>query len=463
MFEEQRPVKETVCVELSKDKMLGIISFQEPQNGGEKMSLEEVRQAIKDKGIILGIQEEDLVEVCQAHYYDYKYIIAKGEPAKEGEEGRILLQFDEKALKELKPKEREDGTVDLRDLGAVKNVRKGDVLAVRIPAVPGEPGQNVLGQPVMPQRVKEAKLPQGKNTNILEDRLTLVAAIDGKLEYDDYKVCVYPVFVVEGDVDSSVGNIDFVGSVIINGNVHSGFFVKAGGSVEIKGNVEDAMIIAGEDIILGQGIHGTEKSKLIAQGNIITKFIQNANIEAGGKVVSEAILHSTVIAGESIQVDLGKGLIVGGRVAATNKIVASHIGSNMGTLTVLQVGTLPKLHHEYKQIELEIKKKIENLNKIDQSISFLMSKGKDEALNEQKRTMLERLHSTRQPICEEYEDLKIRQRKIGALLNDAHEGVVRCTGTVYPGVKITHGHLTRYIEDMCQNITIRREDDSIVF
>ncbi|MBP3889490.1 MAG: DUF342 domain-containing protein [Cellulosilyticum sp.] len=463
MFENHEIVRESVCVEVSRDGMLGIISFQAPQNGGEKIRLEEVKQAIKDKGITQGINEADLIEICQVHRYNYKYIIAQGQPPVEGKDGYIQFAFDEQSLKEFKPTEREDGTVDLRDLGAVKNVMKEDVLAVKIPAVLGQVGYNILGQVIKPQKVKEAKMPKGKNTRILEDQVTLVADIDGKLEYDDYKVNVYPVFVVEGDVDSSIGNIDFVGSVVINGSVHSGFFVKAGGSVEVSGSVEDAVIIAGEDIILSHGIQGTEKSKLIAQGNIITKFIQNANVEAGGKVVAEAILHSIVIAGESIYADIGKGLIVGGRVSATNKIVASNIGSPMGTVTVLQVGILPKIHHEYKQLELEMKKKLESLNKVDQSITFLISKGNGGQLNVQKHMMLERLQSTRQPLIDEYESFKIKHKKIGTLLREANEGMVKCKGIIYPGVKITHGHLTRYVDDKWTNVIVRRENDEIVF
>lgn len=463
MFEEKKIIKENVCVELTKDGMLGIISFQEPENGGGKISLEEVRKAIGEKGIIKGINEEDLIEIHKAHTYNHKYIIAQGQPPQEGEDGYIELKFDAVALKELRPKEREDGTVDLRDLGAVKNVKKGDVLAVRIPAIPGQKGYDIRGHIVNPRRVKEAKLPKGKNTKILEDGMTLVSDIDGKLEYDEHNICVYPVYVVEGDVDSSVGNIDFVGSVVVEGSIHSGFFVKAGGSVEIKGSVDDAIIMAGEDIILSYGIQGTVKSKLIAQGNIIAKFIQNANIEAGGSVITEAILHSNAIAGDSIQADIGKGIIVGGRVAATNKIVASSIGSPMGTVTVLQVGTLPKIHHEYKQLAIEIKKKEDNLNKIDQSISFLLSKDRSGQLNTQKHTMLERLQSTRKPICEEYENLRIKQKKIGDLLKDAHEGMIKCSGVVYPGVKVTHGHITRYVDEEQVNITIRKQDDHIIF
>ena len=461
MSADNEQIRESVCIEVTKDKMLGVISFQEPQNGGGKISLEEVNQAIKDKGIIQGIKEADLLEIYGEHKYNYKYIIAQGKQPTEGVDGRIEFNFDVKGLKQFKPKINDDGTVDLKDLSAVKNVRKGEILATRIPAIQGEDGYNVLGQAVRAKKVKEARIPKGRNTVVLADNVTLVADIDGKLEYDDHNIYINSVFTINGDVDSSIGNVDFVGSVVVQGSIHSGFTVKAGGSVEVKGPVDDAVIIAGEDIFLSYGIQGTEKSKLVAKGNIIAKFIQNANVEAGGNVITEAVLHSTVTAGDSIRAEIGKGTIVGGNVAATNMIVASSIGSPMGTVTAVQIGVPPSIYNEYRELTAEIKEKKDNLNKVDQSISFLMSKSNGGQLDVQKRIMLQKLQSTRQPILDEYETLKARQDKLGEMLNSTQEGMIKCNGTIYPGVKVTLGNLIRYIDDEQMNCVVRKKDGEI--
>ena len=142
---ENGVLNESVLVEVTSDKMLGVISFSEPQNGGRKISLEQVKDELDKKGIVKGIKEEDLKELCKEHRYNYKYIIAQGKPAVEGEDGYIEFAFDTQGLKQFKPKINDDGTVDLKDLSAVKNVRKGDKLATRILANQGEDGFNVLG------------------------------------------------------------------------------------------------------------------------------------------------------------------------------------------------------------------------------------------------------------------------------------------------------------------------------
>lgn len=458
MTTETQKIKEQVIVEFTADKMLAVISFGEPKNDGDLLTLDEIKNALHEKGVVYGIKEDELQDIQLNHRYNYKYIIAQGKKPTEGTDGRIEFAFDVENLKELKPKINEDGTVDLKDLSAVKNVKKGDVLAKKIPAVFGEDGCNVLGQPIRPQRVKEARIPKGKNTRVLEDNLTLVADIDGKLEYDDHNIYINSVYTVYGDLDSSVGNIDFVGSVVIQGSINSGYTIKAGGTVEVKGPVDDAVIIAGEDIVLSYGIQGTEKSKLVAKGNVIAKFIQNANVEADGCVITEAIMHSTVTAGDSIRVEMGKGTIVGGNVGATNLIVAKSIGSPMGSVTAVQIGVPPTLYTEHKQLGEQLKAKKAQLDQVDQSVAYLITKGQ---LDQEKRMMLQKLSATRLPIVEEYETLRARHERIGETLKGVRDGLIKCTGTMYPGVQITVGSLVRYLDDKENNVVVRKVDGEI--
>ena len=271
-------IDEKINVEISKDKMLGVISFTQAQNGGRNLRSDEIKRAIEEHGIVKGLIEENINELVYKHDYGYKYIIAQGKKPEDGMDGHIEFHFDPKALKELKPKINADGTVDLKDLSAVKNVKKGDVLATKVSALAGVDGYNIIGQILKAKHGKEARIPKGKNTAILPDGLTLVADIDGKLEYDDHNIFVNSVYNIMGDLDNSIGNVNFIGDVVVYGNVHSGLQINAGGSVEVKGSVEDVTIIAGRDIILAYGVQGTDKSKLVATGDVVTKFIQNAHV-----------------------------------------------------------------------------------------------------------------------------------------------------------------------------------------
>ena len=461
IVDENRQEKESIHVEVSIDKMLGIIYFTEPKKGGRKLTLAEIKTAIKDKGIVKGIKEEDLEEIFKEHAYDHKYIIAQGKLPVDGQDGSIKFAFDVKTLKQFKPKVNGDGTVDLKDLSAVKNVKAGDHLASKMLATSGEDGFNVQGHVLRSKKGKEARMPKGRNTKILEDGVTLVSDIDGKLEYDDYNIYINSVYTIFGDLDSGIGNIDFIGSVVVDGSIHSGFTIKASGSVEVRGPVDDAVIIAGEDILLSYGIQGTEKSKLVAKGNIAAKFIQNAYVEAGGSVITEAILHSTVIAGDSIKAEIGKGTIVGGSVAATNLILAKSIGSPMGTTTTVQMGVPPGIYTEHRALAEELKEKKESLNKIDQSIKFLIRKTKTGNLTLQQKAILQKCNVTRQSVIEEYEEVRARYEKTGNTLKDVKEGMIKCSDTVYPGVKIIFGNLIKYIDESYVHVVIRKVEGDI--
>lgn len=92
-----------------------------------------------------------------------------------------------------------------------------------------------------------------------------------------------------------------MGNVIIRGNVLSGFIVEAGGSVEVMGVVEAAVIKADGDIILRRGMQGLGKGLLKSGGDIIAKYIENSIIEAKGDIKAEAIMHSNVKCGNKLE------------------------------------------------------------------------------------------------------------------------------------------------------------------
>ena len=82
---------------------------------------------------------------------------------------------------------------------------------------------------------------------------------------DREKINVFPVYEVNGDVDYNTGNIDFVGTIVIRGNVRSGFKVKADGDIRIIGSVEGAELEAAGSIEISAGIIGQNKGLLKQQ------------------------------------------------------------------------------------------------------------------------------------------------------------------------------------------------------
>ncbi len=81
---------------------------------------------------------------------------------------------------------------------------------------------------------------------------------------------------IDGDVNYSTGNINYISNVVISGNVLSGFNVKSSKNITIKGFVEDGAIITAEgDIEIHNGIIG-ENTVVKAGKYIIADYVHTS-------------------------------------------------------------------------------------------------------------------------------------------------------------------------------------------
>ena len=189
--------------------------------------------------------------------------------------------------------------------------------------------------------MKSCRLEYGRNISINEDKTEIYSDVTGHAMYINGKVFVSDVYEVPADVDNSIGNINYDGSVHVKGNIKSGFTVEAEGDVIVDGVIENASVYAGGQIIVKRGVQGMHKGVLKAGSNVISKYIENATVSAGGYIESEIILNSTVSSGGTIKVHGRKGLINGGVTRAANCIEANNFGTEMETPTILEVGVDP--------------------------------------------------------------------------------------------------------------------------
>ena len=162
-----------------------------------------------------------------------------------------------------------------------------------------------------------------------------------------------PVHYVKGDVSLETGNIIFLGSVVVSGNVQDNFTVKAAGNIEVKGSVQKAFLEAEGDIIVRQGISGRDEAKIESTGgSVYAKFVTGATIIAEKLVsVPEGIVQSRIDAGERVLCFGKKARIVGGVTRAGDEINARSIGSDVSTKTELWVGINPKVLQQIADLE----------------------------------------------------------------------------------------------------------------
>ena len=248
-------------------------------------------------------------------------------------------------------------------------------------------------------------------------------------------------------MDFSTGNIDFIGNVIVKGNIKDGFCVKAQGDVEVYGTVEGGSISASGNIFIKKGIRGLKKSKIEAQGSIYSNFVEYATIFAGEDIkINEAIMHSVVNGGATVQVGGKKGLVVGGTCRAGQALICKTIGSSLATLTNIEVGLKPELRLEYKDICGKLTRAQENKDKTEKAIRLLSDlKKKLKRLPPDKEKLLAKLLKACEQLKEQIQDLELYKIKLEEQIKTLEKGYIEVSGVLYSGVNITIGRANKHI------------------
>lgn len=449
-------VGEYIILETSRDGLYGYITLV---NTGEEIqldlqeSLNEIKEYFK-----FGLDITLVEKILKNRISGEKICIAKGEAPINGKDGSIKYNFD--LEKPLLPKLNEDGTVNYKELDAINNVKKGDILANIIPPIKGKDGISVNGKTISHIRGKTPKLLFGKNVSLSADGKSLICDIDGLVELKNGRVNVSNLLRLE-NLDNSVGNIDFDGNVIINKDILNGFTLKAKGSVEVKGAIEGGLVECGGDILVRQGIQGYNRLTINSKGNLSTKFIENSIVKVNMNITAEAIMHSNVSSESNILVLGRKGLIVGGEIRARNEIRARTIGSSMATTTILEVGIDPGIKESYEQLENQLKKHKDNLSKINKSLKVLEVMKRSSKLDQQKLELYNDLVKAQQSLNSEINSIIKKLDRLKLDMGDLSRGKIKVADVIYPGVKIVIGKSYMYIRDEMKRCTFYEENGEI--
>ncbi|EPG75930.1 PF03961 family protein [Leptospira fainei serovar Hurstbridge str. BUT 6] len=359
-----RPGMEAKLVlDVAMDRMKAKVTLVPPKPGGRDLEVRDVINYLKNAGVKYGIKEDEIQRRLEEEFYNQPFTAAEGDLPINGKNATIIYRV--RTQKNVIFREDESGRVDYKDMDLIENVVVGQLLAEKIPAEKGKYGRTLFNELLPAKDGLDTELKQGKGTILSEDRTKLTAEVNGQVVYAAGRLSVETVYRVNGDVGIKTGNVTFLGSVIITGNVEDNYSVKAAGNIEIYGTVQKANVEADGDIIIRQGVSGRDEARIESTGgNVIAKFIQNATvITEKDVIVQEGILHCFVSAGGKVVSNGKRGQIVGGTIRAAELIAAKVIGSSANPPTELVVGTDPKV---LKQIADYEEKLAENRGKFEQ-------------------------------------------------------------------------------------------------
>ena len=377
----------------------------------------------------------------------------------------LKLYIDLTEKREITEKEQ----VDFRKIYHIPNVIKDQLVAEILEGVSGS--ENFTFNSL--EEIKKAFSSQFYfNPN---EPNKVYAKISGKLYIENGKFYITDKMEVK-NVDYSTGNIFFVGDLIVQNEIKSGFEVKAR-NIVVNGNINNAKVSAGEKIIVKGGvigIQGKNECYLKAEKMIVANFIENTTIECEGSVfLKKSSMHTDIYSGDKIIVE-NPGYIIGGNILAKKSILAKVVGSKWGTKTILKVGIDPFKYLRLKSLLSKKKSREKLIEELEKSLNYL-----NEVLEKGRGTETEKkeLEQEIKEIIEKKEkfskNLERLDKLIGKLKDEIDKdneiahlmgGKIFIFEKIYPGVEIKVGLESLKINDEINGkYIICLEDEKITF
>ncbi len=438
-----------IGVEVTKDEMKGSIVVSPPSMSGSEASFDMIRRAILQQGVVEQcINDDKIREFVDNPVYNNPYEVAAAIEPVDGHDAYISYNF-ETDPKKLKAQVDEEGKVDYKKLNNIQNVIADQPLAQKIPAERGKGGKTLFGRYLEAKNGKDIQIQLGANVKLDRDGVTIKAEIDGEVMLVNGKVTVEPVKYLDA-VNVKTGDVKFVGTVVIKGNVQEGYKVEAT-NIEVGGIVDKSRLEATGNIIVRQGVFGKGEGYIKAGKSLWAKFINDTTVEVEENViVNDSIVNSSVTAMKNIVLRGKKAQIIGGHLMATEEICARKVGSpGGGTETILEVGVDPRAKKRLEELQNMQAKATKEYENCDLDIQTLEQQKKlRKRLPQEKEEKLKNLKERCEQISEELEKMTDEINKIQEHLRDLKAiGKVKVEGDVYAGVKI-------YIRDVLDEVKI---------
>ncbi|MCM1164454.1 MAG: FapA family protein [Lachnospiraceae bacterium] len=446
-----------VEVSVNPNHTTAFVSFTRPENGGVDITVEKIMAALDEKNVSYGILKDDIELAVEQKRYDDNVCVAKWDPPQDGVDGTIKYFYNIES--HLAPVENEQGVVDYKNLGLVRNITAGTPIAAITLPTEGEPGKDIMGRTVMQKKGVPAKVNVGAGTSLINDGKEIIAAVDGNLVYKNGAFYVDETLVVNGDVDVSSGNIDFIGAVTIKGSVFEGFRVTSKRDININGSVNGAELSADGNINIKIG---SINSQIDCKGDVKLGFCENTKIRAEGNVESASFVGGEVFADKKI-IASGKGVIMGGKYTALDGIEASVIGSDKYAKTLLTLGNNAVLSEERDKLEklnAELEDKADQLGKMLVTLGELAKKAKLSPEREQLKTEALR---NRLKMQSEVKKNKSRINEIDETLQLTQNLSVACKRIMYPGVTLRINSCVLQVNAATNHARATVEGGEIVF
>lgn len=455
----QVPVDAQVQVLLTDDLMKAKLLLTASDDEGKALTEADLLQALEEAGVVYGLNKEVIARMAAEPVYEQEILVAEGLAPIDGQDGQARYLFETNLP--LEPKEDEHGNVDFKNLSYVQNILKDQPLVEIYAPIAGTAGINVLGETVEGSDGQPLKDIDGGNTYLSEDGSYLLAKCSGSVIIKKGKVCISRILNVE-NVDISTGNLLYVGTIVVAGNIGDGFTVSGSEGVVVKGTVENGRVISGRDVVVGRGICGN-KAHIIAGGDVRSGFLENCVVEAKGNVYADAILQSDVKSNGEIVVKGRRGCIIGGVCRAARRIEVVTAGNERYIPTHLEVYGTFFLEDDKQELEEKRQKQRERLDSAGKLIAEVTIKKALGDVPPELEKVREDALATQQKCREEIAKLDGQIAEKDEQIKNFGLREIRVSRRLHANVMLDIEGVTRENEDVRHSCVIQRAQDGLVF
>lgn len=425
-----------ILIKLSSDYYHAYMTI-EAEHSNFRINRDELIEALKEKKVSFGINPNAIDYIVNNPEKAENVEVATGIEHEHGIDSKIIYEVD--ISSDLKPKENEDGSVDFKSTNFVHTVKKDQILARKTPTTPGKNGTTVTGMTIKARDGKLANFKFGKNVYLSDDEMEIRAACDGSIKMNGVKISIIEVLEIFSDVGIKTGNVSFTGRIIIRGNITSGFKVETQDSIEVYGVVESAELLAGGDIIISGGVQGNDECLIRAGGNIQSNYFNNCKVIAGGNIKTDFMMHCDVICDDTITAKGKKGLILGGSYVSRHHIIAKTIGTDIGTITKLQLGITNEIMTEFQDLAEKVKDYKANVTKLKKAVDILTKQRKVKKDDPKINEMFESSTNAFKDYNDKLKTAMTDFKRVNELIEQLKDVYVKAE-TIYPGVRVKIGN-----------------------
>ncbi len=446
------PMDGTFNLEIDDKFMNARLSITPAVNGGREVTEAMVREAMALNGIRYNIDQEAFKSAFTSGGLSVQ--IAKGDPPVDGRNGYLVYHFERRSGAQMKADE--FGNVDFRDLGLIQNIEEGVTVADIFAETPGTPGRDIRGVEIPQYPGKPAKIVTGNGISLSPDGRHLVTAHRGNLRWSKDHFVVDKEIKVSGDIDLSIGNIDFIGDINIHGNVNEGFVVKSAGNITIAGNVTGAVVEAAGNITAKLGF---VSSKVTAGGDISVNFGENSEINCGGTIKAQSFIACTVSCTGPLLVQGGKSVIVGGKYTCLSDIEVNYLGSDAYVRTNVVLGNIAVLAEELSDLKKKLKEYEGQLNQLEMICTTLQEQKKIAPLPPERAEMLKRSVKAKFGHMGLIKETNDRIADIEHEIENTNDLCIKVKKCAFPGVAVRINNSQYVVASKTGPCTIKMNED----